>query len=131
MRRPSTFKRGGCGVNQDGVVQIPSRLVEECSDVPSRLSIHTERRKLLKEPGPLEWEPTFFVRWIWKRRIAFSAADVVNAANTETISEIDFIASSAYPQDIPVNVAYIASFRALLKTDCPFSSRLPVRKICP
>ena len=42
--------------------------------------------------------------------------DVVNAAIAgDYFKEIDFIASCAYPQDIPVNVAFIASFRALLE----------------
>ena len=42
--------------------------------------------------------------------------DVVNAALVgDFLKEIDFIASFAHPQDVPPNLTFIASFRALVE----------------
>jgi len=113
----------GCPIKQDGTARLPGGLVEGCiQSAPTRLSIFNRKgEKALHLEG---------------RRVHFGLGtdllntldldtgelrpsrlqDVVNAAVIgDYFKEIDFIASFAHPQDVPANLSYVDSFKALVE----------------
>ncbi|UCF91115.1 MAG: trimethylamine methyltransferase family protein, partial [Desulfobacterales bacterium] len=108
---------------RDDVVQIPHRLVEEClQSAPSRITVYNRRGE---EAMQLEGNQVYFglgtdllntydlqTGKLRKSRLQ----DVVDAAVVaDFCEEIDFIASNGFAEDAPVNLAYIAAFKALVE----------------
>jgi len=117
------LREAGCRVTQDKLVQIPNGLVEDCIEsAPSLLPIYNRKGEIAMH---LEGNRSYFgigtdllhtldleTGQLRPSRLQ----DVVNAAIIgDYFSEIDFIASFAHPQDIPANLSYVASFRALVE----------------
>jgi trimethylamine--corrinoid protein Co-methyltransferase len=113
------LREAGCRV-QDNTVRIPNWLVEEClRSAPSRITIcnrkgedamHLEGRKVYFGMGT-DLQKTYDLKSGELRTSCLQ--DVVNAARIgDYVEEIDFIASSALPQDVPTNMMYIESFKA-------------------
>ena len=117
------LRNADCRVKEDNIVQIPNRLVEECiRSAPSCITIYNRKGD---EAMHLEGNKVHFglgtdlLQTVDLRTGELRESclqDVVNAARTaDYCEEIDFIASQAYPQDISTNMAYIASFKALVE----------------
>ncbi len=117
------LRDAGCRVKKEKVVQIPNWLVEACiQSAPSRITLYNRRGE---EAMRLEGNNVYFglgtdllntidLKTGELRRSRLE--DVMNAARTaDYCGEIDFIASSALPQDVPTNMAYIASFKAMVE----------------
>ena len=117
------LKKADCPIRKEGNVRIPRGLVEECiRSAPSRLSIFSRQGE---EAMRLEGRRVYFGLGTdllttidletgeWRPS---QLRDVVHAALMgDYFKEIDFIASFAHPQDVPANLAYVASFRALVE----------------
>jgi len=117
------LKKASCPIMQEGDVRIPRGLVEECiRSASSGVSIFNRKGE---EALRLEGRQVYFglgtdllttidleTGTLRPSRLK----DVANAAVTgDYLNEIDFIASFAHPQDVPPNLAYIASFRTLVE----------------
>jgi trimethylamine--corrinoid protein Co-methyltransferase len=117
------LRDAGCRVKEDNIVQIPNWLVEACIlSAPSRITVYDRKGE---EAMRLEGSNVYFglgtdllntydleTGKLRRSRLG----DVANAARTaDYCEEIDFIASSALPQDVPTNMAYIASFKAMVE----------------
>ena len=117
------LKRAGCRAGEDHTIQIPPHLVEEnIQNAPSQITIYDRKGK---EAMRLEGKSVYFGLGTdllttigletgeWRPS---QLRDVVNAALVgDFLKEIDIIASFAHPQDVPPNLAFIASFRALVE----------------
>ena len=117
------LKRAGCRAGEDNTIQIPPHLVEEnIQNASSQITIYDRNGK---EAMRLEGKSVYFGLGTdllttidletgeWRPS---QLRDVVNAALVgDFLKEIDFIASFAHPQDVPPNLAFIASFRALVE----------------
>jgi trimethylamine--corrinoid protein Co-methyltransferase len=117
------LKKAGCPIRKECIARIPRGLVEESiRSAPSRLSLFTRNGV---EAMRLEGRRVYFglgtdllttIDLETGERRPSRLRDVVHAALTgDYLHEIDFIASFAHPQDVPANLAYIASFRALVE----------------
>jgi trimethylamine--corrinoid protein Co-methyltransferase len=117
------LKKAGCRISREGTVRIPRGLVEGCiRSAPSRISIFNRKGE---EALHLEGRRVHFglgtdllttIDLETGERRPSQLTDVTNAALTgDHLQEIDFIASSAHPQDVPPNLAYVASFKALVE----------------
>jgi trimethylamine--corrinoid protein Co-methyltransferase len=112
----------GCRLDSDQRVRIPAALVETAiRSAPSSVTIYDrEGREAMRLEG---------------RRVHYGLGtdllhthdmetgqlrpsclqDVINAAVVaDALEEIDFIASHAFPQDVPGNLAFIAEFKAMV-----------------
>ena len=116
------LRDAGCRVKND-VVQIPNWLVEECIlSTPSRITVynrkgedvmHLEGNKVYFGLGT-DLINTYDLKSGELRPSRLQ--DVANAAKTaDYFGEIDFIASFALPHDVPTNMVYIESFKALVE----------------
>ncbi len=116
------LKDAGCRVT-DKVAQIPNSLVEECiHSAPSHITVYNRRGE---ETMRLEGNSIYFglgtdlinTYDLKSGELRSSQLqDVINAAKTaDYCDEIDFIASSALPQDVPTNLMYVECFRALVE----------------
>lgn len=115
------LRANGCRVKTDNLVQIPNWLVEDCiRSAPSRVTIYNRRGE---ESMHLEGDKVYFgmgtdllqTRELITGELRPSCLqDVANAARVaDYCVEIDFIASHAFPNEVPNNLAYIAEFKAL------------------
>ena len=113
----------GCRVTQDKLVNIPRDLVEECIEsAPSRLPIYNRKGEAAMD---LQGHQSYFgtgtdllqtLDLETGQMRPSRLQDVANAALVgDYFKEIDFIASSAHPQDVPANLSYVASFKALVE----------------
>ena len=113
----------GCRMKQDKRVKIPRRLVDDCIEsAPSRLSICSRTGEAAMD---LQGHQSYFgtgtdllhtldleTGQLRPARLQ----DVANAALLgDYFKEIDFIASFAHPQDVPANLSYVTSFKALVE----------------
>ncbi len=109
------LKASGCRVKGEDRVQIPNWLVEECiHSTPSRITIYDRKGR---DAMHLEGNKVYFglgTDLIHTYDLASGELrpsqlqDVVNAATTaDYLEEIDFIASSALPHDVPTNMMYV------------------------
>ena len=112
----------GCRLGPEQRVQISSDVVESAIEsAPSSITIFTrEGREAMRLEGRRVYYGlgTDLLR-TWDldtgRLRPSCLQDVVNAAIVaDALDEIDFIASHAFPGDIPGNLAFIAEFRALI-----------------
>jgi trimethylamine--corrinoid protein Co-methyltransferase len=117
------LKKAGCRAGENDTIQIPPHLVEESiQSAPSRVTIYDRKGK---ETMRLEGRQVHFGlgtdllttidletgEWRPSR-----LKDVINAALIgDYFKEIGFVASFAHPQDVPANLSYVASFRALVE----------------
>ena len=117
------LRAAGCRVKEDNVVQIPGWLIEECiRSAPSRITIynrkgqdamHLEGNKVHFGLGT-DLLHTYDLETDELRPSRLQ--DVKNAARTaDYFEEIDFIGSFALPQDVPINLMYVDSFKAQLE----------------
>lgn len=115
------LRDAGCRVKKDNIVQIPNWLVEECiHSAPSRITVYDRKRE---EAMRLEGNNVYFglgtdlLNTIDLKTGELRPSllqDVINAARTaDYFEEIDFIASSALPHDVPTNTMYIECFKAM------------------
>jgi trimethylamine--corrinoid protein Co-methyltransferase len=113
----------GCRIQDTNLVYMPNWLVEESiQSAPSRITIYDRKGQ---EAMRLEGDNVYFgmgtdLLRTWDIRSGqlrdACLQDVVDSAKIgDYCPEIDFIASHAHPQDVTTNLAYIASFKALLE----------------
>ena len=113
----------GCRVTTDSIVRIPGRLVEDCIDsAPSQITIYDrlgnqamqlEGRRVHYGLGT-DLLNTYDLETGSMRKS--NLGDVANAARiADALEEIDFVASYALPQDLPVNMMYIDTFKCQLE----------------
>ncbi|MBW2122025.1 MAG: trimethylamine methyltransferase family protein [Deltaproteobacteria bacterium] len=117
------LRDAGCRIKEDNTVRIPNWLVEESiRTTPSSINIYNRKGEEVMRLGGrhvyfglgTDLLNTYDLKTGKLRRS--SLQDVVNSARTaDYCGEIDFIASSALPQDVPTNMVYIASFRAMVE----------------
>ncbi|MCP4693014.1 MAG: trimethylamine methyltransferase [Desulfobacterales bacterium] len=117
------LKDAGCGIADRCIVKIPGRLVEESiKSAPSSVTIYN------REGDPamtLEGANVYFgmgtdllktLDLKTGKPRASRLQDVVDSAIVgDYCEEIDFIASNAFPLDVPGNLAFIAEFKALVE----------------
>jgi trimethylamine--corrinoid protein Co-methyltransferase len=117
------LKRAGCRAGENNTIQIPPHLVEESiQSTPSGVSVFNRKGE---EALRLEGRQIYFglgtdllttidlETGAWRPS---QLTDVVNAALVgDYLREIGFIASFAHPQDVPPNLAYVASFKVLVE----------------
>jgi len=117
------LRDAGCRVKADGIVQIPSWLIEECiRSAPSRITVYDRKGQVAMR---LEGNKVHFGlgtdllhTYDLKTGELRSSRlqDVKDAARTaDYLQEIDFIGSCALPQDVSTNLMYVDSFKAQLE----------------
>ena len=117
------LRSAGCRITNDQTVMIPNWLVEaSIRSAPSRVTIYDRDGG---EAMRLEGDNIHFglgtdLLQIYDIRTGelrdACLNDVVEAAVVaDFCDEIDFIASQAHPKEIDINLAYIASFKALVE----------------
>jgi trimethylamine--corrinoid protein Co-methyltransferase len=117
------LKKAGCRVGEHNILQIPPQLVEDSiQSAPSLVTIYDRKGKEAMNLGGnrvyfgLGTDLLTTIDLETGTLRPSRLKDVANAAVTgDYLNEIDFIASSAHPQDVPANLAYVASFRALVE----------------
>lgn len=118
------LRDAGCRVKEDHIVQIPSWLIEDCiRSAPSRITIYNRKGE---DAMHLEGNKVHFGLGTDLLRTydlktgelrPSQLQDVKDAARTaDYFEEIDFIGSSALPQDVPTNLMYVDSFKAQLES---------------
>jgi trimethylamine--corrinoid protein Co-methyltransferase len=110
----------GCRLDSDQRVRIPASLVETAiRSAPSSVTIYDrEGRQAMRLEGRrvhyglgTDLLHTYDLKT--GRMRPSCRQDVINAAVVaDALDEIDFIASNAFPQDVPGNLAFIAEFQA-------------------
>jgi len=117
------LKDAGCRMDAGQIVKIPGKLVEESIQcAPSRITLYNRKGEPAME---LEGSSVFFGMgtdllntWDLKTGQLRSSClqDVVDSAVVgDFCSEIDFIASNAFPLDVPGNLAFVMEFKALME----------------
>ncbi len=117
------LKKAGCRVGEHNTLQIPPQLVEDSiQSAPSRVTLYDRKGKEAMNLGGnrvyfgLGTDLLTTIDLETGTLRPSRLKDVANAAVTgDYLNEIDFIASFAHPQDVPPNLAYIASFRTLVE----------------
>ena len=117
------LKKAGCRDGEKNTIQIPPHLVEESiQSAPSQISIFNRKGEEAMHLGGRQ--VNFGLGTDLLQTVDLETGemrpsrlhDVINAAITgDYFKEIAFIASFAHPQDVPANLAYVASFRALVE----------------
>ena len=117
------LRDAGCQVKEDQTVLIPNWLVEESiRSTPSRVVIYDrEGNEAMRLEGSniyfglgTDLLQTYDIHTGELRDACLN--DVVDTAVVaDYCGEIDFIASNAHPKEININLAYIASFKALVE----------------
>ncbi len=117
------LKENGCQVREGDIVSFPNWLVEQCiRSAPSRITIYDRQGN---EAMRLEGRNNYFgtgtdlIRTIdletGQARTSV-LQDVINAARiADACADVDFIASSALPHDVPTNAMYIRCVKAMLE----------------
>jgi trimethylamine--corrinoid protein Co-methyltransferase len=114
------LQAAGCRVKPGNIVQIPGWLVDDCiRSAPSRITIYNRRGE---EAMRLEGRKIYYglgtdlikTRDVHTGELRTSTLDDVrNAARVvDYCSDIDFVASSALPNEAQTNMMYIECFRA-------------------
>ena len=117
------LRSAGCQVLPNKVVRIPNWLVEACiASAPSRITVYN---RLGAEAMNLEGRNIYYglgtdlikTRDVKTGEMRTSCLDDVrNAARVvDACKDIDFVASSALPNEAPTNMMYIECFRAELE----------------
>ena len=113
----------GCRVKGDNIVQIPNWLVEESiHSTPSRVTLYNRKGT---DAMHLEGNKVYFglgtdlIKTLDLKTGELRPSclqDVVNIARVaDYLQEIDFIASMALAHDVPTNMMYILSFKAMVE----------------
>ena len=117
------LKNAGCRIVDETIVRIPAGLVEESiQHAPSHVTVYNRNGELAMELGGTNvcfgMGTDLLNTWDLKtgQLRASCLQDVVDAAVVgDYCLEIDFIASNAFPLDVPGNLAFILEFKALLE----------------
>ncbi len=115
------LKAAGCGIREN-IVRIPNHLVEEAiSSAPSRVTVysrngdeamHLEGRNVYYGLGT-DLLQTWDIKTGELRKSCLQ--DVINSAIVgDYCKNIDFIASNAFPLDVPGNMAFIIEIKELM-----------------
>jgi trimethylamine--corrinoid protein Co-methyltransferase len=117
------LKDAGCRIKEGNIVQIPSWLIEDCiRSTPSQITMYNRLGQAVMN---LEGNKVHFglgtdLLYTYDLETGelrpSRLQDVKHAARTaDYFEEIDFIGSSALPQDVPINLMYVDSFKAQLE----------------
>ena len=114
---------GGCRVDSAGRVRVPRRLVEEARDsVPSVIRVYDREGDLAMELGHYnsyfgpgsDLMSTYDIETGEHR--PSSLEDVANAARVvDALPNIDFVMSSAYPNEAEPQESYLRSYAAMMR----------------
>jgi len=117
------LKNAGCRLVDETIVRIPSGLVEESiQQAPSHVTVYNRNGEVAMELGGsnvyfgmgTDLLNTCDLKTGEVRPSCLQ--DVVDSAVVgDYCQEIDFIASNAFPLDVPGNLAFIIEFRALME----------------
>lgn len=117
------LRDAGCRITDRHIVKIPGRLVEESiRSAPSRVTVYNRKG----EPAMyLEKDNVYFgmgtdLLHTWDLKSGelrkSCLQDVIDSAIVgDYCEEIDFIASNAFPNEAPENLAFILEFKALVE----------------
>jgi trimethylamine---corrinoid protein Co-methyltransferase len=117
------LKQAGCKLADENVVRIPGELVEACiQSAPSSVTVYNRNGKPAMELGGSN---VYFgmgtdLLNTWDLNTgelrASCLQDVIDSAVVgDYCQEIDFIASNAFPLDVPGNIAFVLEFKALME----------------
>jgi len=117
------LREAGCRVEGEDIVHIPNRLVEECiRSAPKRVTVYSRTGK---EAMRLEGRNNYFglgtdLVYTWDLYTGelrpSRLQDVANAARlVDACKDIDFTASYALPEDVPVNSMYLYCVKAMME----------------
>lgn len=112
----------GCTIVADQIVKIPAALVEQCIQcTPASVTIYDRNGKAAMELGGTNvyfgMGTDLLNTWDLKTGELRPSClqDVIDAAIVgDFCQEIDFIASNAFPLDVPGDLAFMIEFKALL-----------------
>ncbi len=117
------LRAAGCRVTDETTVQIPEYLVADAiSSAPSAITIYDRNGGRAMELGGrnvyfgmgTDLLNTYDLETGKLRKSCLQ--DVIDAARVgDSLEDIDFIASNAFPNEIATNLAYLAEFRALVE----------------
>jgi trimethylamine--corrinoid protein Co-methyltransferase len=117
------LKDAGCRVAEDKHVRVPAALVERaCASVPNGIRVYNREGELAMDLGgrrsyfgtgsDLMW--SLESETLTRRRTTLE--DIATAARVcEALPNIDFIMSFAHPHELNPDLAYLASFRAMVE----------------
>jgi trimethylamine--corrinoid protein Co-methyltransferase len=117
------LKSAGCTIADDYIVKIPVWLVEDCiGSAPSHVTIYDRRGEPAMEVGGSNvyfgMGTDLLNTWDLKTGELRPSClqDVIDSAIAgDFCQEIDFIASNAFPLDVPGNLAFIIEFKAMME----------------
>ncbi|MEN8244997.1 MAG: trimethylamine methyltransferase family protein [Thermodesulfobacteriota bacterium] len=117
------LENAGCRVGEDHIVKIPGWLVEESiAAAPSSVTVYDRKGEPAMELGGTNvcfgLGTDLLSTWDLKTGELRESClqDVIDSAIVaDYCQEIDFIASNAFPLDVPGNLAFIMEFKALME----------------
>ena len=117
------LENAGCRVGADHIVKIPGGLVEESiASAPSSVTVYNRKGDPAMELGGTNvcfgMGTDLLNTWDLRTGILRPSClqDVIDSAIVgDYCQEIDFIASNAFPLDVPGNLAFIMEFKALME----------------
>jgi trimethylamine--corrinoid protein Co-methyltransferase len=116
------LKDAGCRVADNHIVRIPGQLVEDSiKHAPSEITVYNRKGEAAMQLGGSNvyfgMGTDLLNTWDLKTGDlrASCLQDVIDSAIVgDYCQEIDFIASNAFPLDVPENLAFIIEFKALM-----------------